>query len=177
MANLNILQYPDPRLQRKGYNVSDVRVPEIQKIIDDMLETLANTENCAALAATQLNIESPPNIVVINGLEEADKMFCLINPQIVDKEGREIAEEGCMSVFPDHVRFKVERAKKILVTAISVDAKPVRFKAEGFMARCIQHECDHLNGILYLDYLSREERILLEEKMVEQRLLDAPVCI
>lgn len=177
MAILNILQYPDPRLRRKGYNVSDIRAPEIQKIIDDMLGTLADTKNCAALAATQLDMESPPNIVVINGLEEDGKQFCLINPQIVGKEGREIAEEGCMSVFPDQVRFKVERALTVLVTAISVDAKPMRFKAEGFMARCIQHECDHLNGVLYLDYLSCEERMLLEEKMVEQRLLDAPVCI
>lgn len=177
MSILQILQYPDPSLRRKSQAVSDVKSAKIKKIIDDMFDTLANTENCAALAATQLNIEQPPSIVVINSLDDNKGLFCIVNPQIISQEGCDTAEEGCMSVFPNHIRATIKRATKIRVRATDVAAKQIEFTAEDFLARCIQHECDHLNGVLYIDYLPKTKRALLEKEMLKHQLIDKTVCM
>lgn len=166
MSILQIIQYPDSRLHRKSHKVADIKSAKIKKIIKSMLETLANTENCAALASTQLDIEQPPSIIVMNSLESDGNMFCLINPQIITQEGHDVAEEGCMSVFPEEIRAEVKRATKIKVKSLDIHGKQTEFEAEGFLARCIQHECDHLNGILYIDHLSKLKRSLLEKKML-----------
>ena len=168
MAILRILQYPDLRLRSKSYMVDDVKSEKIKKIISDMLETLGNTENCAALAATQLDIQRPPSIVVINPMCSDGAEICLVNPRIISQEGRDVAKEGCMSIFlGDDIYVKVERSAKIGVEAINANGKKIKFEAEGFLARCIQHECDHLNGILYIDHLSKLKRSLLEKKILK----------
>ncbi len=171
MSILKILQYPDLRLRCKGHKVTDVKSAKIKKIIKNMLETLANTENCAALAATQLDIEQPPCITVINPpTDDADySVLCLINPQIIAQESSNKAEEGCMSIFPEDIRAEIKRANKIKVKALDVHGNHIEFEAEGYIARCIQHECDHLNGILYIDHLSKLKRSLLEKKMLKLR--------
>jgi len=165
MSILQILQYPDLRLRRKSHKVTDVKSSRIKKIIKDMLETLANTGNCAALAATQLDIEQPPSIIVINSMDDDDGVLCLINPQIIAQEGHDVAEEGCMSVFQGDIYANVKRATKITVKTLDVHGKQVEFTEEGYLARCIQHEYDHLNGILYIDHLSKLKRAFLEKKM------------
>lgn len=171
MSILSILQYPDSRLRHKSHKVTDVRSATIKKIIKDMLETLINTENCAALASTQLDIENPPSIVVIKSQEKEGDMLCLINPQITAKKGTSVAEEGCMSIFPNHIRAEIKRACEIKVNALDVQGNQTKFEAEGFLARCIQHECDHLNGILYIDHLSKTKRMLLEKEMLDCKLI------
>lgn len=165
MSILKILQYPDLRLRRKSHKVTDIKSARIKKITKDMLETLANTSNCAALAATQLDIEQPPSIIVINSMDDDDGVLCLINPQIISQEGRDVTEEGCMSVSQGNIYANVKRAAKITVRTLDLHGNPVEFTEEGYLARCIQHECDHLNGILYIDHLSKLKRAFLEKKM------------
>ena len=161
MAVIKILQYPTPLLKRKGIRVTDFG-PETQKIIDDMFETHYAATNCAALAATQLNIPNAPHITVIDFSEEKNQPLCLVNAEIIHSEGRITDTEGCMSVGHGSDIFeKVTRAKKIKVKAQDRHGNPLEFEAEGFMAKCIQHELHHLEGKLYIDLLppSKKERI------------------
>lgn len=173
MSILQIIQYPDLRLRRISHTVSDVGSEKIKKVISNMLETLKSTENCAALAATQLNIEDPPSVVVINSLDDDDDdddnsdVLCLINPRIIDREGSCTAKEGCMSIFSGDIYAEVKRSNKIKVAALDTSGKQIEFETEGYFARCIQHECDHLNGVLYIDRLSKLKRSLLEKKMLK----------
>ena len=165
MSILKILQYPDLRLRTKGYQVTDVKSPNIQKIIDDIIETLANEENCAGLAATQLDIEQPPNITVIN----TPDILCLINLEITDSEGSSIENEGCMSVRPQDIHAELERATKITVSALDRDGNKLLFAATDFLARCIQHEYDHLEGILFIDKIKSKEYLGFREEIDKLR--------
>lgn len=161
MAKIRILSYPDPKLKRVGKKVTVVN-DEIRKIIDTMFETNYGTENCAALAATQLDFADAFAITVIDLSEEKNEPLCLINPEIIHSEGEQFEYEGCMSVFPNHIHERVKRANRITVKALNQQGEPIEFTAEGYMAKCIQHEVDHLNGLTYLDRLSplKRERIL-----------------
>lgn len=165
MAMIEILQYPDPRLRIKARIVTDFNDPELQKIIDDMFETLYNTENCAGLAATQLAIPNPPRVTVIDVSSEHNQPLCLINPEILAREGEVALPEGCMSVHPDHVHETVRRAPRIKAKAYDRHGKEFTFEAEGLLAKCVQHEIDHLNGKLYIDHLSTLKRHLVETKI------------
>ena len=167
MAILNVVQYPDLRLKRKGHQVADPTNACVQKVISDMLETLASFESCAGLAATQLAIENPPSITVINSITPEEKTLCLINPQIIFSEGEATEEEGCMSINPSDVYSLVKRATKIKVKALNQYGNHIEFIAENFLARCIQHEVDHLNGILYLDRISPLKRLRIEKKIIK----------
>ena len=172
MAVISILQYPNPRLFQKASMVADVNDPDIRKIIQDMFDTLANTKNCAALAASQLDILNPPRILVINPILPYTKPFCLINPEIITKSEEKLLEsEGCMSVYPENVTAKVSRAKAITLKALDVFGNEIIIPAENFLARCFQHEIDHLNGILYIDLLSKikKDRLLAKLEKTVQR--------
>ncbi len=167
MAILQILQYPDLRLRKKGYRVGNVKAVKIQKTIDDMLETLALAENCAALAATQLDLADPPNITVINQADGTEPL-CLINLQVVPIEGSNIDDEGCMSLYPQkNIYAKVKRATKVRASALDRHGNQLEFEAKDYFARCLQHEYDHLQGVLYIDYLTKTERELLEKKIAK----------
>jgi len=161
------LQYPDSRLYTKAHPVTSPKEARIQKIVADMLETLAYTECCAALAATQLNIELPPAITVINDLDSGEEPLCLINPKIVSASGEVIDQEGCMSIGPQVISAKIKRAQKVIVQAIDNEGHEVEIHAENFLARCLQHEIDHLNGVLFIDYLSSLKRARLEKKIIK----------
>jgi len=169
MSILKILQYPDLRLRRKSHQINDVKAPKIQKIIENMMETLLAKKSCAGLASTQLDLEHPPSITVINNGEGTDKtnILCLINPKITAIEGGAINEEGCMSIYPSEITAKVKRAAKISVQALDIHSNKMEFEATGFLAQCIQHECDHLQGILYIDHLSKLKRIYIEKKITK----------
>lgn len=164
MTIFNILQYPDPRLQRKAQRVTEID-GRISKIIDDMFETHYNAENCAALAATQLDMPNPPHITVIDFSEKKDTPLCLVNGEVIAREGERIEEEGCMSVMA--VYEKVNRADKITVRAMDRDGKPLEFEADGFMAKCIQHELDHLNGKIFIDRISSLKRSRIDKKFAK----------
>ena len=166
MAILPILQYPDPRLARPGVEVSVVD-DRIKEIISNMFETHYAQANCAALAATQLDhgptVVEVPRITVIDFSEEKDSPLCLVNPKIKPVGDQTTkTDEGCMSVKGIHA--KVERAEKIHVTALDQEGKPLDFVADGFMAKCIQHELDHLDGILFIKHLSH-----LKQKMIRHK--------
>lgn len=164
MAILTILQYPDPRLKRVAKTV-DVIDKRISRIVDDMFEThYAQGEGCAALAATQLDIDDAPAITVIDFSDKKDQPLCLINPILSEPEGEDISPEGCMSVADLPVYESINRAAKIRVKALDRDGKALDFVADGFMAKCIQHEIDHLNGILFIDKLSRLKRSRIDKR-------------
>ena len=160
---LSILQYPDPRLRIKAKTVEDFG-NEIQKIIDDMFHTLYVSENCAALAASQLGIHY--RITVIDISENKDQPLCLVNPEIVSREGKQFELEGCMSVA-GKIYERVHRAEKITVKAQDRHGKPMSMTVEGFMAKCIQHEVDHLGGVLFIDHLSLIKRLRIDKKVAK----------
>ena len=162
MTVLRILQYPDPRLQRKGALVTNIDA-RIQQIVADMFETHYAAENCAALAATQLDMVNPPHITVIDFSSEKDQPLCLINAKILSRDGQTDEEEGCMSVRG--IYDKVKRAEKITVSAMDEQGQQKKFSADGFMAKCIQHELDHLEGKIFLDRLSRLKRQRVDKKL------------
>lgn len=162
MTILRILQYPDPKLKLKGKTIEKVD-DRIRKVVDDMFETHYNSKNCAALAATQLDLSEPLRITVIDFSPEKNQPLCLINPEIIEREGETDEPEGCMSVREAY--DKVKRAAKITVRALNRAGEQIEFTAEGFMAKCIQHELDHLDGKLFIDHLS-----LLKRKRVDERI-------
>jgi peptide deformylase len=167
MAKIRILQYPDPRLKTKAILVEKVD-DEIKKIVADMFETHYATENCAALAATQLDFEKPYRITVIDFSPEKNQPLCLINPEIIASEGQMSEEEGCMSVSGG-IYESVKRAAKIKVRALNQEGETIEFEAEGFMAKCIQHELDHLDGVLFIDRLSSLKRQRVDKKLDKYR--------
>lgn len=168
MTKIRILQYPDPRLKTKAETVANVKDEAVQKVIDDMFETHYSTENCAALAASQLDFKHPKRITVIDYSAKKDQPLCLVNAEIVEAEGEMMEEEGCMSV-PGGVYEKVKRAAKIKVRALDREGNPIEFTAEGYLAKCIQHELDHLDGKIFLDRLSPLKRHRIDKKLEKYR--------
>lgn len=165
MALLEILHHPDPRLRKKGLPVEQVD-DNVRKIVDDMTETMY-AEQGIGLAAAQVNIQQ--RIVVIDISEEKDQAFCLINPEIISKEGKVDSEEGCLSV-PTYYE-KVSRAEKVKVRFLDYQGETVELEADGLLAICIQHEIDHLDGKLFVDYLStlKQQRVRKKlEKLARQ---------
>lgn len=168
MAIIRILQYPDPRLKTKAEKV-EVFDDALQKIIDDMFETHYNTENCAALAATQLDFKNPKAITVIDFSREKDQPLCLVNPEVVWRSEELYDEaEGCMSV-PGGIYETVGRANKVKVKAQDRYGKPIEMEVEGYWAKCLQHEIDHLNGKIFIDHLSRLKRQRVDKKLEKWR--------
>lgn len=170
MTLLAILQYPDPRLKRISILVdpNNIKSPEIQQVIDNMFQTHYNADNCAALAATQLDLTPAWRITVIDFSEGKNEPLCLINPEIIETQGEQFEDEGCMSVYPDLAREKVKRAQRIKVKFYDREGKLNELVAEDFMAKCIQHEVDHLDGKIYLDRLSNLKRERLLQRLKKQ---------
>jgi peptide deformylase len=171
MTIIKILQYPDQRLKRKGKVVKDFG-EAFQKTVNDMFETHYASQNCAALAATQLDIPDAPHVTVIDFSQHHDKPLCLVNAKIIKREGFQKEEEGCMSVGCDigiSLYAYVERAKKIHVQAQDRFGNFFEMDAEDFMAKCIQHELDHLEGMVFLDHLSVLKRERLEKKLEKEK--------
>ena len=166
MPLLDILKFPDERLRTKAKPV-DAVTDEIRQLVDDMFETMYAAPGIG-LAATQINVHQ--RIIVIDISREKDQPLCLINPVILAKEGIEHHEEGCLSV--PGVYENVERADRIKVEALDRDGKKVKFDADELLAVCIQHEIDHLNGKLFVDYLSAMKRNRIKKKLEKQLKAD-----
>lgn len=169
MTILKILQYPDALLKRVAKPVADVKDKEIQAIIDDMIETLCAASNCMALAATQLALDNPPSITVINDSTANGGVLCLVNPEIITRAGRSSDFEGCMSIGPGSISALVERAAHIRYKALDRAGKIIAATADDYFARCIQHEIDHLQGKLFIDLLSPLKRSRLLHKLEKAR--------
>lgn len=162
MALLNILHFPDARLRRKALAVAQVDDP-IRRLIDDMFETMYAAPGIG-LAATQ--VDSTWRVVVIDVSEDKSQPLCFINPEIIAKSGSEEMEEGCLSV-PGYYDV-VQRAEWVKVRALDRDGKPFELETDGLLAVCIQHEIDHLDGRLFVDYISELKRQRLRKKIEKQ---------
>lgn len=159
MAQLTILEFPDPRLRAKAAPVGRVD-DALRGLIDAMLETMY-AANGIGLAATQVNFRQ--RLLVIDISEERDQPRVFINPEILAREGDEETEEGCLSV-PGTFE-KVRRARRIRVRALDRHGIGFELDADGLLAVCIQHEIDHLDGKLFVDYLSDLKRTRIRKKL------------
>jgi len=162
MARLPILEYPDPRLRIRAEPVTKVDA-DIRRFVEDLFETMYAAPGIG-LAATQVNVHK--RILVCDISSDHTEPHCLINPEILSSEGTTNSEEGCLSV-PEFYDF-IDRAAKIKVRATNRDGKPFDLEAEGLLAVCIQHEMDHLEGKLFVDYLSELKRERLKKKAVKK---------
>lgn len=163
MALLTILEYPDPRLRTRASPVEAVN-DEIRRLAADMLETMYAAPG-VGLAATQVDVHL--RVIVMDVSEERNRPLVLINPEIVEREEVAVGEEGCLSV-PGFTE-EVERARRIRVRALDLQGQPLEFDAEGLLAVCVQHELDHLEGKLFVDYLSDLKRQRIRKKLEKSR--------
>ena len=161
MSILPLVNYGAAVLRRPAEPVSAIN-EEVQKLIDDMAETMFAAPG-AGLAAPQVGI--PKRIIVIQSLENPSgkDFLTLINPEIVSTEGKVVTEEGCLSI--PEFRMEVPRAEKVVVRALDRKGKPMEIEGVGLMARVLQHEIDHLNGLLYIDRLSPAKRDVIKRKL------------
>jgi peptide deformylase len=165
MPMLNILTYPDNFLRQPAKPVENID-GTTQKMIEDMSYTMYNSKG-VGLAAIQVGFEKSLIIYDVLPGEEKRSLQVLINPKIIESNGRIISEkEGCLSV-PD-LRADVKRAESILVEGFDREGKPLRIDAEGYLAIVLQHEIDHLNGILFLDHISALKRELYKRRIKKQ---------
>lgn len=162
MANLTILHFPDERLRTIAKPVEHVD-DALRALIDDMFETMYDAPGIG-LAATQVNVHK--RLVVIDVSEEKNEPLVFINPEILEKEGEEEMDEGCLSV--PGIYEKVQRADHIKVRALDRNGEPFELETGGLLAVCIQHEIDHLDGKLFVDYLSSLKRQRIRKKLEKQ---------
>jgi peptide deformylase len=159
MAILEILEYPDPRLRTRAKPVEQVDA-KVQTLVTDMLETMYDAPGIG-LAATQVDVHR--RIIVVDVSEGRDEPHAFINPRLELLGGRVETEEGCLSV-PGFYE-PVTRADQIRVSALGTDGAPFEIEARGLLAVCVQHECDHLDGKLFVDYLSSLKRNRIRKKL------------
>lgn len=168
MAKLNILRYPDPRLHTVAKPVAAVD-DRIRRLADDMLETMYDAEG-VGLAATQVDVHE--RVLVMDVSENRDQPLVLVNPELVAKSAEMIeGEEGCLSV--PTIYDKVMRHAKVTVQALDRDGHTYQFDAEGLLAVCVQHEMDHLQGKVFVEYLSPLKRERIKTKLVKRARDDA----
>ncbi len=162
MALLDILRYPDPRLYKSAAPVLEVD-ESVHALVRNMAETMYAAPG-VGLAATQVDVHK--RVIVIDASEGRNELLVLINPEIVSREGVQYCEEGCLSV--PGIYEPVERAERVTVRALGVDGKPFTLVAEKLLAVCIQHEMDHLEGKVFVDYLSRLKQQRIKAKLQKQ---------
>lgn len=162
MAILDILNYPDPRLHTVAKPVKEVNAA-VRHLIDDMAETMYAAPGIG-LAATQVNQHI--QLLLVDTSETKDQLQVFINPKILERDGEQVYEEGCLSV--PGIYESVTRAEKILVEALDKDGKRFTLEAHGLLSVCIQHEMDHLQGKVFVEYLSPLKRNRIKNKMLKQ---------
>jgi peptide deformylase len=168
MTKLAILEYPDPRLRKKATAVPVVD-DALRQLADDMLETMYAARG-VGLAATQVDVHL--RLIVLDVSEERNRPLILINPELLKLEGSAPAEEGCLSL--PGIYDKLSRATHIRVRALGRDGQPFEMDADGLLAVCIQHEMDHLEGKLFVDYLSELKRQLIRRRLTKERRQRSP---
>jgi len=166
MALLPILEFPDPRLRTKAVPVDPARLadPALQRLFDDMFETMYEAPGIG-LAASQVDVHQ--RFMVIDVSEEKDQPMVFVNPEIVSREGEQVYQEGCLSV--PGIYADVTRADEIDVRFLDREGKPQELRVDGLLAVCIQHEMDHLDGKLFVDYLSPLKREMVRKKLAKAR--------
>lgn len=158
---LPVLQYPDPRLERVCEDVKEI-TPELRELVENMAETMYARDGIG-LAAPQVG--EPIRLVVmdVSGPEKREDLRVLVNPRLTLSGDEVESEEGCLSV--GDLRSCVTRREFARVEATDLDGKPVVFDADGLLAICAQHECDHLDGVLFIDHISRLKRSMYDRKI------------
>ena len=166
MALLPILEFPDPRLRTKAAPLSagEVTDPAFQTLVDDMFETMYDAPGIG-LAASQVDVHK--RFMVIDVSEDKSAPMVFINPEIVDKDGGKVYQEGCLSV--PGILADVTRADRITVRYLDRHAQPQELTTDGLLAVCVQHEMDHLDGKLFIDYLSPLKREMVRKKLAKAR--------
>ncbi len=165
MSIRHILHYPDPRLRRQAKPVPRVN-DDIRRLLDDMIETMYQAPGIG-LAAIQ--IDEPWRIIVIDISQTRDQLQAFINPEILSRDGEQELEEGCLSV--PGIYEPVTRAQRIRVRALNREGQEFEIQAEDLLATCIQHEIDHLDGKVFVDYLSRLKQTRIRKKLEKQQRL------
>jgi peptide deformylase len=163
MTKLAILEYPDPRLRTQAEPVTAVD-DAVRQLIDNLLDTMY-AANGVGLAATQVDVHK--RVIVLDVSQSRDQPLVLINPEILAAEGKAVNEEGCLSL--PGIYDKLPRAANIRVRALGRDAKSFEMEADGLLAVCIQHEIDHLEGKVFVDYLSELKRQLIRRRLEKER--------
>lgn len=167
MALLPILHYPDPRLHRKADPVEEID-NQIRQLVRDMAETMYAAPG-VGLAAPQVDVHR--RIVVIDVSEDKNGLMALINPVILETRGEQVCEEGCLSV--PGIYDKVSRAEWVRVRALNPEGETFEFEAEGLLAVCVQHELDHLDGKVFVDYLSLLKQNRIKAKLAKRAKITA----
>lgn len=163
MSKLSILEYPDPRLRTVAAPVAGFD-NDLQRLIDDMSETMYAARGIG-LAATQ--VDQHLRLLVMDVSESRDQLQVFINPELLDRSGSTRSEEGCLSV--PEIYAEVKRAEEVTVRAQNVAGEPFEQTLHGLAAICLQHEMDHLQGRLFVDYLTPLKRDMLKKKLARQR--------
>ncbi|MGH8735786.1 MAG: peptide deformylase [Burkholderiales bacterium] len=162
MALLNILRYPDARLQKAGSPVT-VFDEALKKLVQDMADTMYGAPGIG-LAATQVDVHK--QVIVIDASERRDSLIVLVNPEIVEATGTSDIEEGCLSV--PGIYELVERAERVKVRAYDQNGNALTLEAQGMLAVCIQHEMDHLQGKVFVEYLSPLKQQRIRARLAKQ---------
>ena len=161
MSLLPILRYPDQRLHKKAVPVADVN-DAIRQLAGDMAETMYEAPGIG-LAATQ--VDQHIRLIVIDASEDKSQLLTLINPEIIERSGECEGEEGCLSV--PGIYETVKRSSHVKVRALGLEGKPFELEAEGLLAVCIQHEMDHLEGKVFVEYLSQLKQTRIKSKLAK----------
>jgi peptide deformylase len=167
MPLLPILRFPDPRLKTVAAPVEKID-DSIRRLARDMAETMYEAPGIG-LAATQVDVHL--RVIVIDSSETRDQLLVLINPELVDSEGVQVCEEGCLSV--PGIFDKVERAERVVVRYLDVQGKKQTVAAEGLLAVCLQHEMDHLEGRVFVEHLSLLKQTRIKAKLAKQSRITA----
>jgi len=162
MALLSILKFPDPRLRKKASPVLAVD-ESIRSLAADMAETMYAAPGIG-LAATQVDVHK--QVIVIDTSEDRSGLITLINPRIVERDGEQVYEEGCLSV--PGIYEKVTRSEHVKITTLSLDGSEREIEARGLLAVCIQHEMDHLQGKVFVDHLSQLKQSRIKNRIAKQ---------
>ncbi len=167
MALLPILRYPDPRLHTRAAPVREVD-DAIRKLVADMAATMYEAPGIG-LAATQVDVHL--RVVVIDVSEDKTGLLALINPEIISRSGEQVCEEGCLSV--PGIYDKVARAEKVRVRALNQQGETFELDTEGLLAVCVQHELDHLDGKVFVEYLSQLKQTRIKGKLAKKARITA----
>lgn len=168
MAVLRITAYPEKILREKTARVTDFDA-DLERLIDDMIETMYAAPG-VGLAANQVGVSKQLIIIDASARDENSSLIVLINPEIVSSEGTDDSEEGCLSL-PDYTTV-VKRARQVTVQGLDRDGEPIEIESDGFLAKVLQHEIDHLNGKLLIDRVGRIKREFFKKRFAREHSLD-----
>lgn len=159
---LKILKYGEPILEEVAAPVTEFNTGELRQLIDDMFETMYAAKG-VGLAAPQVGVSKRISVIDVSVGEDPEQKIVIINPEVLSKEGKQVGEEGCLSI--PGFREPVARANKVMVRSQTVSGEPVEWNGEELLARAFLHEIDHLDGILFLNHLSGLKRDIIRRKI------------